>query len=114
MMVRNGVALLAVLLTLLLGVRPLIKALRRDHRGAAKIESDESESEDSETAEAEDSEPEPDRPELIPAQIPTPGSSIPNCSDVRSDWPRGWSANALKRPSPSCARCSRTQAEPSR
>jgi flagellar M-ring protein FliF len=32
MMVRNGVALLAVLLTLLLGVRPLIKALRRDQR----------------------------------------------------------------------------------
>jgi flagellar M-ring protein FliF len=30
MAVRNGVALLAVLLTLLLGVRPLIKALRRD------------------------------------------------------------------------------------
>ena len=31
MAVRNGVALIAVLLTLLLGVRPLIKALKRDH-----------------------------------------------------------------------------------
>ena len=36
MAVRNGVALVAVLLTLLLGVRPLIKALRRDGSAAAK------------------------------------------------------------------------------
>ncbi len=34
--VRNAVALLAVLLTLLLGVRPLIKALKPDAAGAAK------------------------------------------------------------------------------
>ena len=34
MVVRNGVALLAVLLTLLLGVRPLIKALKRDPAAA--------------------------------------------------------------------------------
>jgi flagellar M-ring protein FliF len=36
MAVRNGVALLAVLLTLLLGVRPLIRALRRDGAGCAR------------------------------------------------------------------------------
>ncbi|MBB3359443.1 MULTISPECIES: flagellar basal-body MS-ring/collar protein FliF [unclassified Novosphingobium] len=36
MAVRNGVALVAVLLTLLLGVRPLIKALRRDGGASAK------------------------------------------------------------------------------
>ena len=35
MMLRNGVALLAVLLVLLLGVRPLIRALRRDPAAAA-------------------------------------------------------------------------------
>jgi flagellar M-ring protein FliF len=35
-LVRNGVALLAVLMTLLLGVRPLIKTLRRDGADGAK------------------------------------------------------------------------------
>lgn len=35
-LVRNGVALLAVLMTLLLGVRPLIKALRRDGPAGGK------------------------------------------------------------------------------
>jgi flagellar M-ring protein FliF len=65
MAVRNGVALLAVLLTLLLGVRPLIKALKRDP-AAAKPPPDAA---DDDAAEDEDA----PRPEMVPAQDPQTG-----------------------------------------
>jgi flagellar M-ring protein FliF len=69
MAVRNGVALLAVLLTLLLGVRPLIKALKRDP-AAAKPPPD---SADDDAAEDEDA----PRPEMVPAQDPQTGAVDP-------------------------------------
>jgi flagellar M-ring protein FliF len=61
MAVRNGVALLAVLLTLLLGVRPLIKALRREP-GAASAKAARKKDEDDEDEDSEDAADDPDTP----------------------------------------------------
>jgi flagellar M-ring protein FliF len=69
MAVRNGVALLAVLLTLLLGVRPLIKALKRDPAAAKPVP----DAADDDAAEDEDS----PRPEMVPAQNPQTGAVDP-------------------------------------
>ena len=90
MAVRNGVALVAVLLTLLLGVRPLIKALRREPASAAKgkaarkAQADDDEGEDDEDGATDDGDtPRPSRtigpgpttgvikPMLAPAQDAT-------------------------------------------
>lgn len=72
MAVRNGVALLAVLLTLLLGVRPLIKALKRDPAAAAKaLPSPADEAGEDETAE------DTPRPDMTPAQDPETGAVDP-------------------------------------
>jgi len=87
MAVRNGVALLAVLLTLLLGVRPLIKALRRDTgEGAAKGKKDKKDKkkgkkakagEDDEDEEGEDAEGEGEAgAQAEPIDIPVPSRTI--------------------------------------
>lgn len=63
MAVRNGVALLAVLLTLLLGVRPLIKALRREPGAAGgKAARSRKGAEDDDEDEDEDAADDPDTP----------------------------------------------------
>jgi len=69
--VRNVVALIAVLLTLLLGVRPLIKALKRDPAPVAAARDDE----DDETGDEDDADEKPDRPS-ISALTPRAGANI--------------------------------------
>ena len=71
MAVRNGVALLAVLLTLLLGVRPLIKALKRDPAAARALPAPADD--DTEDEAAEDT----PRPDMTPAQNPETGAVDP-------------------------------------
>lgn len=62
MAVRNGVALLAVLLTLLLGVRPLIKALRREPGAAGAKATRAKQDEDDEDEDRESAVDDPDMP----------------------------------------------------
>ena len=64
MAVRNGVALLAVLLTLLLGVRPLIKALRREPASAASSPTGAQDDEDDDAGRS------PGRPAALPPVDP--------------------------------------------
>ena len=74
MAVRNGVALLAVLLTLLLGVRPLIKTLKRDPAAAASGKALPSPADDDEDGDGEGDKP---RAEMTPAQNPQTGAVDP-------------------------------------
>ena len=67
MAVRNGVALIAVLLTLMLGVRPLIRALKRDP-APAPPPADEAEEAAAPRAEAE-RQPQPADPEMLSRQV---------------------------------------------
>ena len=71
MAVRYCVALLAVLLTLLLGVRPLIKALKRDPAAARALPAPADD--DTEDEAAEDT----PRPDMTPAQNPETGAVDP-------------------------------------
>lgn len=71
MAVRNGVALLAVLLTLLLGVRPLIKALKRDPAAARALPAPADDDGADEPAE------DTPRPGMTPAQDPETGAVDP-------------------------------------
>jgi flagellar M-ring protein FliF len=80
MVVRNAVALLAVLLTLLLGVRPLIKALKRDPAAAGGKKSKDADGDDDDDDEEEDEESDDDAPVRVkatpmlkPAQDPVTG-----------------------------------------
>ncbi len=102
MAVRNGVALLAVLLTLLLGVRPLIRALRRDgaapagkkakkgkkgKAAAADDEDDEDENGDEETAQegADSAEGEIPRPTRSIGPSPTTGVIKPMLAPAQDE-----------------------------
>jgi flagellar M-ring protein FliF len=71
MAVRNGVALLAVLLTLLLGVRPLIKALRRDGRTPSPADTAAAVAQDEDTDEAAEAIETPPRAEAMRALGPS-------------------------------------------
>lgn len=78
MIVRNAVALIAVLLTLLLGVRPLIKALRREPAPTPTVRSaDDPEATESGEEPMDPAQGRPPRPAFTPALDPETGAIDP-------------------------------------